>query len=202
MANTELTHEPSSLDRKARSFIAALQPASGQRPSASRTLARGLGWFSLGLGAVELLAARPLARGIGLAGHESLLRAYGLREIVNGLGLLASRQPGSAASWVGARVAGDALDLTTLAAAAVAPRPRSGHPVAALFAVAGVTLLDLICAKTLQQEAHAARQTTDYSGRGGLGGDPRSMRGAALENFDQPPDMRISSGRMMTATRH
>jgi len=43
-------------------------------------LAGGLGWFSIGLGLLELTAAGPLARGLGMRGQENLLRAYGLRE--------------------------------------------------------------------------------------------------------------------------
>ena len=56
----------------------------------ARTLARGLGWFSLGLGLIELLSARPLARHVGLGEPDrpagGLVRAYGLREIVTGAG--------------------------------------------------------------------------------------------------------------------
>jgi hypothetical protein len=55
-----------------------------------------------------------------------------------------------------------------------------------------VTALDVTCACSLQQEAHAARQTTDYSDRSGLAAPPEQMRGAALETFTQPPDMRVS----------
>lgn len=193
MANTELTHQASPLDTKARALIRVTAPSSARRTSASRKLARGLGWFGIALGAAELLAAGPLARAIGLRGHETLLRAFGVREIASGIGILASKQPATQATWVGARVAGDALDIAMLAAAVVAPRPRAGHPVVALFAVAGVALLDVVVTRALQQEANAARQTTDYSHRAGLGREPAAMRGAALETFKQPPDMRVSA---------
>ena len=46
-------------------------------------LARGLGWFSIGLGLTEIAAAPILARTLGLVGKEGLIRAYGLREIAN-----------------------------------------------------------------------------------------------------------------------
>lgn len=61
-----------------------------------------------------------------------------------------------------------------------------------MAAVAGVTALDVACACSLQQEANAASQTTDYSHRSGTGGPAEQMRGAALPTFTQPPDMRVS----------
>ena len=193
MANTELTHQASPLDTKARALIRATASGSARRTSASSKLARGLGWFGIALGTAELLAAGPLARAIGLRGHETLLRAFGLREIASGIGILASKRPAAQTTWVGARVAGDALDLALLASAVAAPRPRGGHPVVAMVAVAGVALLDVVVARALMQEANAARQTTDYSDRAGLGSEPAAMRGAALETFKQPPDMRVSA---------
>ena len=77
-----------------------------------RSAAQGLGVFSLALGVAELLAPRALARMTGMPGRETLIRACGLREIVNGIGLLASVDP---RPWLWSRVAGDALDLSTLA---------------------------------------------------------------------------------------
>ena len=56
-------------------------------PRQARTLARGLGWFSLGLGVVGLLAARRVARAVGLPGHAGLVAAFGVREVVTGIGL-------------------------------------------------------------------------------------------------------------------
>lgn len=48
-----------------------------------------------------------------------------------------------------------------------------------MTAVAGVTMMDIACARTLQQEASASRQSTDYSDRSGLGGSLESLRGTA-----------------------
>ena len=47
-------------------------------------LARGLGWFSLALGAVELMAPGHITRTLGLEGKEALVRAYGAREVASG----------------------------------------------------------------------------------------------------------------------
>jgi hypothetical protein len=60
-----------------------------RRGSAGR-MAGGLGWFSIGLGVLEIAAARPISRALGLRGGENLIRAYGVREIANGVGLLVS----------------------------------------------------------------------------------------------------------------
>lgn len=102
-----------------------------------------LGLFSVGLGLAEVFAPRTMERLTGVRG-PALLRAYGLREVAVGVGLLVARRPGP---WLWARVAGDALDLATLGAA-VAGRTGAERQkaVAATAAVAGVTALDVACA--------------------------------------------------------
>src|SRR4051812_41320663 len=86
----------------------------GYRPARGReALARGLGWFSLALGALEVMAPRQVTRPLGMAGHEPLCMTYGLREIVTGVGILTSHDP---TPWLWGRVVGDALDLATVAA--------------------------------------------------------------------------------------
>ena len=64
-----------------------------QRSRRLERLARGLGWFSIGLGLAELLLPRTLARASGLRGRETLLQVYGLREVATGLAILAARDP-------------------------------------------------------------------------------------------------------------
>jgi hypothetical protein len=156
----------------------------------SRRLARGLGWFSIGLGLAEVLMPRLMARATGLHGREELVQAYGWREVAVGVGLLLSRNP---TPWLWGRVAGDALDLATLGTRAVSgDEVQRGRAVSALVAVAGVTALDVACA-TAVPRAQAVRQaqaTHDYSDRSGLPQDPECMRGAALASFEMPADMR------------
>ena len=57
--------------------IVALQRESSRhsRPSGASPgdMARGLGWFSIGLGVTELLAPGAITRPLGLRGHESLV---------------------------------------------------------------------------------------------------------------------------------
>ena len=108
-------------------------------------LARGLGWFSIGLGLAEVLAPHALARGLGMPARAGLLRAYGVREIGAGIGALTARDP---TPWIQARAAGDALDLATLAAAYPGNR-RRGAVLLAVAAVLGATLLDAACADAL-----------------------------------------------------
>src|SRR3954453_22135368 len=115
--------------------MTGLRGAAAPSREASESLARGLGWFSIGLGALELCAPRALTRALGMPGSEALVQGYGLREIASGVGILASRDP---APWVWSRVAGDALDLGTLGAALDDENPQTGNVAIALTAVAGV----------------------------------------------------------------
>jgi hypothetical protein len=115
--------------------------------------ARFLGWFGIGLGLVEVLAPRSFARAIGLKQPTALIQAFGLREIVSGLGILASSRP---AGWMWARAGGDALDLAALGAdlARVTPAERQ-RVLTAIAAVLGVTLMDAVVAAQLSAAAAA-----------------------------------------------
>jgi uncharacterized membrane protein len=123
-----------------------------QRGSSGEQLAIGLGLFSLGLGLAELAAPDRITRLIGLGGserHRGLLQAFGVREIGTGLAILA--QPGNPA-WLWARVGGDGLDLACLTAALDADEAERGPVLSAIAAVAGVTLLDVMCAMQLGRQ--------------------------------------------------
>src|SRR3954471_14602345 len=102
----------------------------------THSVARALGWFSIGLGAVELLMPGALGRFLG-SERTGLLRGFGLREIAAGAGILAADR---VAPWIWARVAGDALDLAALGLAIA--RGRRRNALLATGAVAGVTALD------------------------------------------------------------
>jgi hypothetical protein len=108
-----------------------------------RKLANALGWFSIALGAAEVLGPKRLNRALGVDSRGGLTRAYGLREIGAGLGLLAAKNK---RPWLWSRVAGDALDLATLNAAAK-KSGRKGRVGAAAASVLAVTALDLLAAR-------------------------------------------------------
>ncbi len=125
-----------------------------RRPEPVDRLAQGLGWFSVALGAAELLAPRLLGRAIGAGDHPALTRGCGLREIAAGVGLLTRPDP---APWLLARVAGDTMDLAMLAAAmADADRDAMRRLSGAAVAVLAVTALDVYAARAARERPAAA----------------------------------------------
>ena len=160
----------------------------GHADTATDTLARGLGLFSIALGIAEVVAPRTLARALGMKGQEGLIAGYGVREIATGIGILASRDP---TPWIWGRVAGDGLDLATLATALEGDNPKKGNVGIAMAAVAGVTALDVYCAQTLSRESpHPLPPIQDYSDRTGYPSGIEQSHGAASD-FEVPRDFRI-----------
>ncbi len=111
-------------------------------------LARGLGWFSIGLGLAEVLTPRGVAKAAGVSGDNAgLIRLFGLREIAHGIAIFAQGRRPAGAVW--SRVAGDALDLAALGAAFASPRTNKGLAAFATANVLAVTALDVLCAQRL-----------------------------------------------------
>lgn len=150
-------------------------------------LARGLGWFSVGLGVAELVAPGRLARMLGLRGKEGLIRAFGVRELASAVPTLSVDKPVGLAS----RIAGDALDLGTLASALRPGNPKRSNAGIATALVVGITLLDLFAYAGVKaahrREPGSAR---DYSDRSGLPRGAEASRGLARDDFAIPPDYR------------
>jgi hypothetical protein len=120
-------------------------------------------------------------------GNENLIRAYGAREIANGIAILASDDP---TPWIWGRVAGDALDIATLVTGLNEDNPKRANVGIALAAVAGVTALDVYCGQTLSRETtEPLPPLRDYSNRSGFSRSPAAMRGAASD-FEVPRDFR------------
>lgn len=141
-------------------------------------LARALGWASIGLGIVELLAPSQITRAIGMEGHESMVRAFGMREIGSGFVSLGPEK--DAGLW--SRVAGDGLDMAALLAAALRRRnPKRGNAGMALACIAGITLLDMASAEaaTARHARQAPRRM--YSDRSGFPKGLENARGAAKD---------------------
>ena len=119
-------------------------------------LARGLGWFSIGLGAAQVLAPGGLAQLIGIEDtpeRQNLLRALGLREIATGVCILTQDRP---VGPLQARVAGDAMDLAMLGMAMKSDKSDRSRVALATAAVVGVTVLDII-GSAMQSRRHRAR---------------------------------------------
>lgn len=145
----------------------------------SDRVARNLGWFSIGLGLAELIAPGRIAKAVGLEGKENLLRGYGVREI--GAGVWALSDTPAPAIW--SRVAGDLLDLGTLAVGArEGDDEQRRNAGIAIAAVAGITLIDLLTAASLTREQSEKRGETgrDYSDRSGFPKGIEAVRGAAF----------------------
>lgn len=85
--------------------------------------ADAVGWLSVGLAAATLIAARPLARALGLdgAGTRLVIRSLGAAELAFGLGILRGR-PG--ARWLARREPAATSDTVAVAASVTVNR----HP--------------------------------------------------------------------------
>ncbi|KAB1071213.1 cyclase dehydrase [Methylobacterium planeticum] len=159
-----------------------------RRPDrATRELAQGLGWFSIGLGLTEVTCGGAIARWLGMPRAAPVIQAYGVREILQGAGILGSRDP---TPWITARVAGDALDIATVLPGLEGHNPRKDNVLITLLALAGVTAVDVICARNLAEAPLAPSQKVrqDYRRRSGFRRPAKAMRGAARD-FKPPPDI-------------
>jgi uncharacterized membrane protein len=107
----------------------------------ARQFAKALGWFSIGIGLAQLLAPRGVSRTLGVQDRPMVMRALGARELVAGVGILQKRRP---TGWLWARVAGDAMNLALLGAAARSPSMQRNRLTITAAAVAGIALVDVL----------------------------------------------------------
>jgi hypothetical protein len=160
----------------------------GRSWSSHDRLAKNLGYFSIALGMVELMAPRALCNAIGLRGMEPVIRAYGAREVATGVAILASHNP---EPWIWARVAGDVADIATVATGLQQDNSRTENKVMTLAALAAVTALDVECARALNAEKGSRKTAVvNYSNRSGFPQGLEAARGAARD-FKVPADFRI-----------
>lgn len=185
-------------------------PTNDRSMTPAMRASRLLGWVSFAIGAAELLAPKRTARAVGMdERHTGLLRAYGAREVVAGVG--AHSVYPVPALW--SRVAGDLLDLGTLAVAArrTPEGGRDRRAWVAMATVAGIAVIDAIVASRLAAEtAEEKGEPKDYSGRSGFPQGVEAARGAGVvqEAFvgkaggaaagDESPAGQAKSGRAQT----
>lgn len=165
---------------------------------ATDRMARNLGWLSYGLGAAELMGSQRIAKTLGLEGQESLIRAYGARELAAGVMSLSV----NANVGVASRIVGDFADLATLALAKGGTPQQQRSRKNALVAVGAITLVDVLVFAAMQKRhGRTARdESFDYSDRTGFPNGVEAVRGIAArrgspETFRSSP----SNGAVMEA---
>lgn len=110
----------------------------------------GLGFFSIGLGLLEVAAPGRLARWLGVDGKtaKTVIAIFGARELLAG-GMLLRGPAVSTNAWN--RVIGDGMDLAALGMA-FSRSDRKTALSGALGFVVGATLLDALTARGLAKE--------------------------------------------------
>jgi hypothetical protein len=105
-----------------------------------------------------------------------MTRAFGLRELGTGIGILTSKDP---SPWLWGRVAGDALDIATVSAGLVTQR-RPLRTLASVGLLVGIAFLDMKVAEAAPpRRKRDKRSLHDYSARSGFPRPAAEMRGVA-----------------------
>ena len=149
---------------------------------------RALGWFSVGLGLAELLAAPRLTEALGAEGKENFVRAMGARELVHGVLCLSVNNDYGA--WT--RVAGDMVDLAGLAAIYSDDNPKKANVGMAIAAIVGCTIADVAAAQGIRnlhnRKGEPARDYSDRTGfPKGVGYSRGKASGRVPEGFRATP---------------
>jgi len=141
---------------------------------AGHQVAKFLAAFSIVLGAAELVWPSGFTSFLGLAGLETLIMIYGVREIVAGIGLFVMAR--QRAGWAWFRAAGDVLDILTVLYAFAGPNPPITNILIALILLVGVTVIDVWCANSLRQQKAMAHESHAYRDRAGVPGSGPAAR--------------------------
>jgi uncharacterized membrane protein len=131
-------------------------------PDPDQRLARNLGWFSIGLGATEILAPGLVARISGAPDSKlsrTVIRTYGGREIAQGIAILSSMP--RPAGWMWGRVAGDLLDIGSVAVGMLSKDGNLPRGLIAMTSLVGVTAIDQYCAEKLSSKTPATGTTNE-----------------------------------------
>jgi uncharacterized membrane protein len=119
------------------------------------SLAGFLGWFSMALGTAQIAAPRAFCRFVGANDEGAaprLMRVMGVRELVQGMGILARPRP---TTWLWSRVAGDAADLALLGFTAA--KNRRSRTAVAIASVLAVAIPDVYESRYLSRKSGAVR---------------------------------------------
>lgn len=161
--------------------------SNGKSSLSAKKLARGLGWFSIGLGAAEFLLPRTVAKiaGVNPDNNASLIRLFGLRELASGLAIFMQGDRPAEAVW--SRVAGDTLDLTSLGVALASPDSEKGKVSFAVANVLAVTALDVLCAQELSRQKNGSVGAAENTRRTMIINRPPDDLYKEWRNFQQLP---------------
>lgn len=118
--------------------------------------AKSFSYFSLGLGLVELVAARRLTAILGLQVPSAVIRGFGAREVAAGIGVLTSPD-NTGPMW--ARVGGDVRDVVALASGLGRDNHNRGVAIGATLAALAIPAQGVACAAALQQREGRALKT-------------------------------------------
>jgi hypothetical protein len=155
----------------------------------SDRMVRCLGWFSIALGAVELVAPRAVGRFLGMEGRHNLLRMFGAREISAGIVSLSTEK--QVGMW--SRLAGDGMDLAALVGGYRLDNPKRSNVGLAIGMVIGVAMLDIAAGQmTTSVHARKRHEWRRYSDRSGFPRGLQEARGAARASDSRNEDQRMS----------
>jgi len=129
-------------------------------------LAKSLAWFGIGLGTMELIGSNRIARFLGVEGaaSETIIRAFGAREIAAGVMTLSTEK--KLGLWT--RAAGDGLDTIALLGALQASRGQRSNVKLALLVVLGAAVLDVYAANAITARSARSSRVQNFSGRSGF----------------------------------
>jgi hypothetical protein len=117
----------------------------------AETFTTALGFLELALAAFELARPGALSRSLGLRENRVFLKGFGARGMATGAGMFGWRRGRGKSLWIWARVAGDAKDLAVLAPALSRDNPKRKAAAVAFAVVVGVTIIDALCARALDE---------------------------------------------------
>lgn len=138
------------------------------------TAVKAIGWLGLGLGAAELIVPGWLQRQLGAENYGRLMRIFGVRELLAGVGV----GVGGIDSEAWSRNACESIDLMTIAGA-LQRRMQAGHVATTLAALAALTALDALVERGREAVAEPRLAPRQKEAKAAARPRPASRRGAA-----------------------